>query len=175
MIASCGEPVATATPSGLTTASAEQPGVFYTNTQYNYRVEAPGQMVQAPDGSVSAQRGVEAMTISVVTGSNAADPNAYATSDQSQLQPATAGYQLWYGPAPRTLASAGHGGSHIVTKVIYASSSTNKVSGDPQTLVNVRYYIPKDSSTLAVMTYSNVDSQYDPQVADNFASTFAWL
>jgi hypothetical protein len=132
-------------------------------------------MVQAPDGSVSAQRGVEAMTINVVMDSNVNDPNAYATSDQSQLQPATAGYQLWYGPAPRTLASAGHGGSHIVTKVIYASSSTDKITGDPLTLVNVRYYIPKDSTTLAVLTYTTVDSQYDPQIADNFASTFAWL
>jgi len=60
-------------------------------------------------------------------------------------------------------------------KFVYTySAGVNLVTNKPLTLVGVRYYIPKDASTLAVVTYGIASDQYDPQGADDIASTFRW-
>jgi len=41
-------------------------------------------------------------------------------------------------------------------------------------LTSVRYYIAKDATTLAVITYGVASNQFDPQGADDIASTFQW-
>ena len=61
-----------------------------------------------------------------------------------------------------------------VLKLVYATSGTNAVTGNVEALVNARYYIAKDPSTLAIVTYSIVATQYDPQGADDVVTTFQW-
>jgi len=62
-----------------------------------------------------------------------------------------------------------------VEKVVYTyNAGTSSVTGKPLDLVGVRYYIPKDSATLAVVAYGIVSNQYDPQGADDIATTFQW-
>jgi hypothetical protein len=34
--------------------------------------------------------------------------------------------------------------------------------------------VPRDSTTIAVITYGTVSGQFDPQGADDIASTFKW-
>ncbi len=58
--------------------------------------------------------------------------------------------------------------------VYHATGGTSAVTGKAIELVSVRYYIPKDRTTLAVLTYGVTASQYDPQGADDTVMTFAW-
>jgi hypothetical protein len=58
--------------------------------------------------------------------------------------------------------------------VYTANGANNPVTGKPQTFVTVRYYVPRTASTMAVLIYSIVADQYDPQGADDVANTFAW-
>jgi hypothetical protein len=60
-------------------------------------------------------------------------------------------------------------------KLIYAwSAGASAVTGKPTDLTTVRYYIPKNATTVAVVTYSIVTNQYDPEGADDLAKTFRW-
>jgi hypothetical protein len=62
-----------------------------------------------------------------------------------------------------------------VTKFTYTwNAGTSAVTGKAVELTSVRYYVPKDSGTLAVITYGIVSNQFDPQGADDLASTFRW-
>jgi len=126
-------------------------------------------MHEAADGSASARRGVERLSINVVTGSSAADLKTYATADLKQVQAASPKYHLVQALASVTIAG------HPSYKAIYSwTDGTNPVTGKPEDLITARYYIPKDSSTAAVLAYSIAASQYDPQGADDVANTFAW-
>jgi hypothetical protein len=58
--------------------------------------------------------------------------------------------------------------------VYTVSGAANPVTGKAQTFVTVRYYVARNSSTMAVLTYSVIADQYDPQGADDVANTFAW-
>ena len=54
------------------------------------------------------------------------------------------------------------------------SAGTSTVTGKAIELTSVRYYVSKDASTLAVITYGIVSNQFDPQGADDIVSTFQW-
>jgi hypothetical protein len=149
--------------------TGESTGVRFVSTRFHYRVDAPGTMAEAADGTASASRGVEQLTIRIVSGSAAADPSAYARGDAAALPAATTSYTVVNALA--TVALASH---PAVGKIVYTSSGTNAVTGNAESLVNARYYIARDSSTLAVVTYSIVLSQYDPQGADDVVTTFTW-
>ena len=149
--------------------SGEAPAVRYQNPRFHYRVDAPGAMKEAADGSASASAGVERLAISVITGSSAADLRAYADSDLQQVQASSPKYHLMQPLSSITISG------HSSLKAVYSwTDGTNQVTGKPDDLVTVRYYIPKDGSMAAVLTYSVAANQYDPQGADDVASTFTW-
>jgi ABC-type glucose/galactose transport system permease subunit len=62
-----------------------------------------------------------------------------------------------------------------VTRFSYTwNAGTSAVTGKAIALTSVRYYIAKDATTLAVITYGVASNQFDPQGADDIASTFQW-
>jgi len=161
-----GAPAAAAPEAG----GGEAPSLRYQNTRSHYRVDAPGTMKEAADGSASARRGEERLSISVVTGASAADLRTYATADLKQVQAASPKYHLVQALAGVNIAG------HPSLKAIYTwTDGTNPVTGKPEDLITARYYVPKDGATAAVLAYSIAASQYDPQGADDVANTFAWL
>ena len=149
--------------------TGESSGVRFVSTRFHYRVDAPGTVTEAADGTATASRGVEQLSIRIVSGSAASDASAYARSDTAALPAATSSYTVVNPLA--TVALASH---PSVGKIVYTSAGSNPVTGNAESLVNARYYIARDSSTLAVVTYSIVLSQYDPQGADDVVTTFTW-
>ena len=181
-LAACGSTTATTTtknPDTLSTAGApaengagngEAAPHPFTNSKFNYRVDAPGTMQEAADGSAAYKGTAERLEIVVLSGAAAGDPHGRATTDIGALGSAKSSFKLTQPAVQVNLAGKS------VYKFIYTwTDGTNPVTGKPNMLVSVQYYIPKNSSTLAVATYSIVSSQYDPQGADDVASTFRWL
>jgi hypothetical protein len=180
-VAACGSDAA-ATPSSAggpppasgepTTAgdvtTGESAGVRFVSSQFHYRVDAPGAMTEAADGTAKASRGVEQLTIRIVSGGEVANPTAFAQSDAAGLPATTTGYRM-----VRPLVVVALAGRPVL-KLVYATSGTNAVTGNVEALVNARYYIARNSSTIAVVTYSIVAPQYDPQGADDVVTTFQW-
>jgi hypothetical protein len=181
-LAACGSATATTAtknPDTLSTAAApaengagngEAAPHPYTSSKFNYRVDAPGTMQEAADGSAAYKGTAERLEIVVLSGASAGDPHSRATTDIGALGSARSSFKLVQPAVQINLAGKS------VYKFIYTwTDGTNSVTGKPNMLVSVQYYIPKNSSTLAVVTYSVVSSQYDPQGADDVASTFKWL
>jgi hypothetical protein len=155
-------------PAGEAT-TGEAPVVVYVDSRYHYRVEAPGQMSANPDGTASVVGPSERLGIAVVQGAAASDPAALARADLTSLPGSTKSFQLVSGPAELTLSG------RKMQKFVYRYNAGNsEVTGKPLDLVGVRYYIPKDSSTVAVLNYGIVSNQYDPEGADDVARTFQW-
>jgi hypothetical protein len=150
-------------------AGGEAPSLRFVSSRNHYRVDAPGTMTESSDGTATASHGTESLTITVASGSTAADPGAYARSDLDS-QRSRSGFALKSGPSGFPLSAS----SSAVKTVYLVSGATNPVTGKAQSFVTVRYYVPRNASTLAVLTYSIVQSQYDPQGADDVANTFAW-
>ena len=64
---------------------------------------------------------------------------------------------------------------HNVTRFGFTwNAGTSAVTGKAVELTSVRYYVSKDSATVAVITYGIASNQFDPQGADDLASTFRW-
>jgi hypothetical protein len=177
VLAACGSGSGSATAPGGGAAEAggaeagggDAPGVAYQSSRFHYRVVAPAAMSEAADGSASARRGVEQLSISVVTGSAAADPQAYAQGDLARTQQASPSLRVTSALGRSTLSG------HSVFKVVYSVGGwANPVTGKSEDLVTARYYIPRDASTFAVLAYSTAAAQFDPQGADDVASTFQW-
>ena len=164
------ETLATGAPAENGGGNGEAAPHPFTNAKFNYRVDAPGTMVQAADGSAAYLGTAERLQIAVVSGTSAADPHSRSTADAGSLASAKSAFKLVQPATQINLAGKS------VYKFIYTwTDGTNPVTGKPNTLVSVQYYITKDSSILAVLTYSIAASQYDPQGADDVASTFKWL
>jgi hypothetical protein len=150
-------------------ATGEAPAVVYVDSRYHYRVEAPGQMKANPDGTARVVGPSERLEIAVVQGPRASDAAALAQADVTALPGSTKSFQLLSGPAAITLAG------RKAQKLVYRyNAGTSEVTGKPLDLVGVRYYIPKDSSSVAVLNYGIVSNQYDPEGADDVARTFQW-
>jgi len=162
------------TPAEPTGAAAEAnngeaAAVRYTDTREGYRVDAPGRMIANADGSASVTGPLERLQIVVLHGSAAADPAATAAADVAALKNTATGFKLMSGPAVTTV------GTLRVQKFVYSwIDGTSAVTGKPNNLVGVRYYVAKNATTLAVLTYGVTATQYDPQGADDVAVTFAW-
>ncbi|MBJ7608069.1 MAG: hypothetical protein JF887_01375 [Candidatus Dormibacteraeota bacterium] len=141
----------------------------FVSSRFHYRVDAPGAMTEATDGSATATRGTEKLVISVVTGAQAADPAGYARTDVATLRAQSPAYKEVIPVGPVSLAG------RTVQKAAYSwTNGNNAVTGNPQQLVTAVYYIPRDGSTMAVVSYSIAANQYDPQGADDVVSTFQW-
>ena len=150
-------------------AGGEAPLTRFVSSGNHYRVDAPGTMSEGSDGVAKASRGLESLQIVVVSGSAAADPSAYARSDLNSVR-STSGFALRSGPETVFLRAASSSQRTVYT----AAGANNPVTGKPQTFVTARYYVPRNSSTMAVLIYSNVVDQFDPQGADDLANTFVW-
>jgi hypothetical protein len=160
--------VAGSTPAGET-AGGETPVVTYVDPRYHYKVDAPGQMKPNADGTASVVGASERLEIVVILGTRANDPATLARDDVSTLPGSMTSFHLVSNPAAITL------NGKKVHKFVYSfNAGSNAVTGKPLDLVGVRYYIPKDSSTVAVLTYAIVTNQYDPEGADDLARTFQW-
>jgi hypothetical protein len=180
-LAACGSAPATTTSQNPATEASAAPAENgagngeaaphpYTNAKFKYRVDAPGTMVEADNGSAAYNGTVERLQIDVVSGAKAGDPRSLATADAAALGAKLSAFKLVQPPAQINLA-----GRNIYKFIYTWTDGANPVTGRPNMLVSVLYYIPKNSSTLAALTYSIAATQYDPQGADDVASTFRWL
>jgi hypothetical protein len=143
--------------------------IRFVSSRNHYRVDFPAVMTEAADGTATASRGTEKLTIAVISGSAASDVAGYARSDAATVQARSPQYTQVNALAAVSLSG------RSVQKIVYSwTNGSNAVTGNPQQLVTARYYIPRDASTLAVLTYSIAPNLYDPQGADDVASTFAW-
>lgn len=157
----------TANTQNAEAATGEAAAVTYVDARYHYKIDAPGKMTANADGTASVIGPSERLVVTVVQGSRAADPAALARSDASSLPSSTASFHLVSGPSETTL------NGRKVQKLVYThNAGTSDVTGKALDLTGVRYYIPKDSGTLAVVAYAIVTNQYDPQGADDIATTF---
>jgi hypothetical protein len=147
----------------------EAPAIRFVSGRYHYQVDAPGTMTESTDGTAKASHGLESLEIVVRTDSSVSNPTGYANGDLSSLR-TKPGFSLKSGPEGINLNAS----RLSVKTVLTAAGPNNPVTGKPQTFVTVRYYVPRNSSTMAVLTYSIVLDQYDPQGADDVANTFAW-
>ena len=141
----------------------------YTDARYHYLIDAPGLMTANADGTANYIGPSERMEIAVVTGSGAADPAALAGQDAKSLSGSLSGFHQLSSPSTVSL------NGRSVTKFTFTwNAGTSAVTGKAVELTSVRYYVPKDSATLAVITYGIVSNQFDPQGADDIVSTFKW-
>lgn len=168
----CGSNTTTQTPApaaaGEITVGESVP-TRYADARYHYQIDAPGRMTANADGTASFVGPSERLEVTVVTGSSAADPAALATQDSKSLATSASGFHQVSTPATVTL------NGHNVTKFTYTwNAGTSAVTGKPVELTTVRYYIAKDVATVAVIAYGIVSNQFDPQGADDLASTFRW-
>jgi hypothetical protein len=174
LLTACGGATGGGATTGGTTAAApeanngEAQSVAYVDNRFHYRIDAPGKVTAAADGSAGFVGPTERITISVRQASSA-DLPGLARADIAALPALLNGFQLKSGPTAITL-----NGKPAEKFVFTYNAGASAVTGKALNLVGVRYYIPKDASTLAVVTYGIVADQYDPQGADDIASTFRW-
>ncbi len=156
-------------PAGPEAANGEAVPTAYVDSVHHYRIDAPGRVAPNPDGSAGYVGPSERMQIRVVQGPAAADPSALAAADLAALPSSVSNFHLVGGPATGTLSG------RTVVKAIYTfNAGSSPVTGKPLDMVGVLYYVPRDASTVAVIAYGIVTNQYDPQGADDIASTFQW-
>jgi hypothetical protein len=171
-LAACGSPptptASAPSPAGSeSTNNGEAVAVTYVDARYHYKIDGPGRMSANGDGTASVIGPSERLVVSIVQG--AGDPAGLAKTDVKTMPSSTTNFHLMAGPGEITL-----NGKKVQKFVFTYNAGASAVTGKPLDLVGVRYYIPKDSATLAVVTYGIVSNQYDPQGADDIASTFQW-
>jgi hypothetical protein len=174
-LSACGSPPssagvdnAPATP-GTEVTTGESIPVAYADTRFHYRIDAPGRMTPNPDGTAAYIGASERLEINIVQGSRAADPGAMATQDIKSLATSAAAFQQRSNPTSITL-----NGYHVTRFAYTWNAGTSTVTGKTIELTSVRYYVVKDATTVAVITYGIVSNQFDPQGADDIVSTFKW-
>ena len=149
--------------------NGEAPAVPYTDARFHYSIDAPGRMTANPDGTASFIGPSYRLEISVTTGSQAADPTTLAKMDLAALASSASGFHNLADPGRVNI-----NGRSVVRFAYTWVAGTSQVTGKAVDLTTARYYIPKDSGTLAVVTYGIVSNQFDPQGADDLALTFRW-
>jgi hypothetical protein len=126
-------------------------------------------MTANPDGTAAYIGPSERLEIGILQGSGASDAAALANQDVKSLATSAPSFNQLSSPASLTL-----GGYHVTRFAFTWNAGTSTVTGKPIELTSVRYYLSKDSTTLAVITYGIVSNQFDPQGADDIVSTFHW-
>jgi hypothetical protein len=142
--------------------------VTYTDDRYHYRIDSPGPLTPGPRGA-SYFGPEERLEVVVVEGGAAGDPAALADKDISALKSSISDFKLVAPPAPLTL------GEHRMIKFRYTGTVDNPTTGKPIKLTSARYYIAKNNSLLAVVTYGDKSQEFDPKEADDIARSFSWL
>jgi len=176
LLAACGSSSAGTTTTPTDEANTQEAGaggevsLAYTDTLHRYRISGPGRMTASADGSASFIGPVERLEVAIVDGTKAADPMALANADLSTLKSTATDFRQVQAPAAVTVSG------HRSIKFVYQwTAGTNAVTGKANVLITARYYITKDATRLAVVSYASAANQYDPQGADDVANTFAWL
>lgn len=141
----------------------------YTDSRYHYRVIGPGPMKAQSDGTASFSGEDEKFEVAIVEGTRAADPAALAEADLAALGRSASEFQVLVRPQAITL------GEQRMIKVTYASIGKSYATGKPLKMFAVRYYIPKNSEMLALLTYRDAASEFDAKEAEGFAASFRWL
>jgi len=160
---------APATAGAEANTGGEAVPVPYTDSRFHYRIDAPGRMTPNPDGSAAYLGPSERLEISIVQGTRASDPGALASQDLKSLAASTDAFHQLTNPASLTL-----NGYHVTRFAYTWNAGTSAVTGKAIQLTSVRYYVSKDTTTLAVISYGIVSNQFDPQGADDVVSTFLW-
>ena len=162
--------VDTANPTaGAEAATGEGVPVPYIDSQFHYRIDAPGRMAAKPDGTAAYVGPSERLEIGIIQGTTAVDSSALATQDIKSLASSAPAFHQLSNPAKLTL------GGYQVTRFAYTwNAGMSVVTGKAIELTSVRYYLLKNSKTVAVITYGIVSNQFDPQGADDIVSTFRW-
>ena len=174
-ISACGTPAdqagAGTSPAPGEVATGESVPVTYTDTRFHYRIDAPGgRMAANADGTATYTGPSERLEVAIVQGSQAANPASLANHDLSSLSSSTPSFHQLANPSAIQL------NGRSVTRFSYTwNAGTSTVTGKAIDLTTVRYYVAKDSGTLAVITYGIVSNQFDPQGADDLVLTFQWL
>ena len=158
------------TQAGAETGAGSEASIAYTDTVHHYRISGPGRMTANADGTASFIGPVERLEVAIVEGSRASDPMALARTELGALKTTATDFRQVQAPAAVTVS-----GHHAVKFVYQWTAGTNAVTGKANQLITARYYITRDSTRLAVVSYSSAVNQYDPQGADDIANTFAWL
>jgi hypothetical protein len=141
----------------------------YVDARFHYRIDGPGKMTPNSDGSAVFIGPSERLEVTIVQGASASDPAALAAQDLKWLASSAQSFHQVSNPATVTISG------HRVTRFTYTwNAGTSTVTGKAIALTSVRYYVPKDSTTLAIVTYGTVTNQFDPQGADDIASIFKW-
>ena len=178
VVAACGPSSTTtsAAPTEQANTQAAEPGagaetsIAYTDAAHHYRISGPGRMTANPDGTASFIGPVERLEVLIVDGTRAADPMALARAELAALKTTATDFRQIQGPAAMTVSG------HRTIKFVYQwTAGTNPVTGKPNQLITARYYITKDSTRVAIVSYGSAANQYDPQGADDVANTFAWM
>jgi hypothetical protein len=153
------------------TQTGESKPVTYTDTRFHYRIDAPGgQMTPNADGTASFVGPSERLEVAIIEGSRAGNPGSQANNDLSILSQSAPGFKKLSDPTAVTLSG------RTVTRFSYTwNAGISVVTGKQLELTTVRYYVPKDSKTLAVIAYGIASNQFDPQGADDLVLTFQWL
>ena len=174
-ITACGsssdQAAGTQSPAPAEAHGGESVPVTYTDARFHYRIDAPGgQMTSNADGTASYVGPSERLEIAIVQGSQAASPASLASHDLSSLAASAPSFQKLADPYAVTI------NGRRITRFAYTwNAGTSQVTGKAIELTTVRYYVPKDAGTLAVITYGIVSNQFDPQGADDLVLTFQWL
>ena len=158
-------------PGGGTSAASNgrTHAVTYVDSRYHYRIDSPGRMIALADGTAVYAGPSQRLQVAVVQGAKAADLAALARDDVAAFASDTATFHLDWGPASISLRG------RQLEKFVYSyESGTSPATGKPLTLVGVRYFLPRDATAAAVISYGIVSSQYDAQAADDIASSFEW-
>jgi hypothetical protein len=147
----------------------EAASVPYVDPHYHYRIDAPGQMTLLSNGTASFVGVSERLEVAIIERATAVDPSAAARKDSTSLASSLADFHLLSRPAVITLAG------HAMVKFVYTWTATSSDgTGERLKLTSVRYYVPKNLSVVAVLTYGMSTDEFDPSSADAVASTFSW-
>ena len=101
-----------ATGGGGEANTGESAALPYADARYGYRVDAPGKMTVAADGSATFVGPSERLQVVVLQGARAGDPAALARADIAAIPATATGFRLESGPAAITIN--GHRGQKFV-------------------------------------------------------------
>jgi hypothetical protein len=163
-----GEEPPSPSASGAQNQGGENTPSGYTDTRYHYSITGPGPLKPQPDGTAVFVGEDERLQVAVVEGAKAADPLALAHTDLDAIKTSAPNFQVLVQPVAVSLA--GQRGA----KFTYAFSGKSHTGGQIK-IFAVRYYIPKNDSMLAVVSYQDAATEFSAAEADGFANSFHWL
>jgi hypothetical protein len=152
---------------GATNQGGETKPTAYTDARYHYTITGPGPLTPQPDGTAAFSGEDEKLEVAVVTGSKAADPLALAKSDLNSLK-GSPDFQVLVQPTSISV------NGQRAAKFTYSYTAQSHL-GKQAKFFAVRYYVPKNDTMLAVVSYRDIATEFDAVEADGFADSLRWL